>query len=155
MTDPKYSVQKILEIKPHSSQFITFKITRPPKFNFKAGQFARLGLTEESGQQIWRAYSIVGSPDSEHLEFFAIIMPNGKFSNLLAKFSAGSEILVGSQSFGFLTLDRFQDGQDLWLLATGTGVAPFLSILQDQPVWQQFKRINLVYSARFAKDLAN
>jgi len=154
MTNAKFTTQQVFAIKQHSNKFISFKISKPPQFSFKAGQFARLALTQKDGSQIWRAYSMLNPPSTDFLEFFAIIVPGGKFSSLLTELKNGDEILLAREVFGFLTLDRFSDGQDLWLLATGTGVAPFLSILQETQVWQQFKRINLVYSVRYQADLA-
>ncbi|MCY1544432.1 Flavodoxin/ferredoxin--NADP reductase [compost metagenome] len=97
---------------------------------------------------------MVSAPHDEHLEFFSIVVPGGEFTSELARLEVGDTLLVDKQAFGFLTLDRFSDGRDLWLLATGTGLAPFLSILQDLEVWQRFERIILVYSVRQAAELA-
>ncbi len=82
------------------------------------------------------------------------MVPDGEFTSELSRLSVGDELLVEKQAFGFLTLDRFPDGRDLWLLATGTGIAPFLSILQDFEAWQRFERIVLVYSVRQQRELA-
>ncbi len=82
------------------------------------------------------------------------MVPDGEFTSELSRLEVGDELLVDKQAFGFLTLDRFLDGRDLWLLATGTGIAPFLSILQDFEAWQRFERIILVYSVREARELA-
>ncbi len=84
----------------------------------------------------------------EFLEFFSIVVPGGEFTSELSRLEVGDTLLVERQAYGFLTLDRFVDGQDLWMLATGTGIAPFLSILQDFEVWEKFEHIVLVYSAR-------
>ncbi|MDI7089619.1 ferredoxin--NADP reductase, partial [Escherichia coli] len=82
----------------------------------------------------------------EFLDFFSIVVPDGEFTSELSRLREGDQLLVDRQAFGFLTLDRFVDGRDLWLLATGTGVAPFVSILQDFEVWERFESIKLVYS---------
>ncbi|MCY1426561.1 Flavodoxin/ferredoxin--NADP reductase [compost metagenome] len=111
-------------------------------------------MTKADGSTVWRAYSMVSAPHDEHLEFFSIVVPGGEFTSELARLEVGDTLLVDKQAFGFLTLDRFSDGRDLWLLATGTGLAPFLSILQDLEVWQRFERIILVYSVRQAAELA-
>jgi ferredoxin--NADP+ reductase len=97
---------------------------------------------------------MVSAPHDEFLDFFSIVVPDGEFTSELSRLSVGDELLVEKQAFGFLTLDRFPDGRDLWLLATGTGIAPFLSILQDFEAWQRFERIVLVYSVRQARELA-
>ena len=84
----------------------------------------------------------------------AIVVPGGEFTSELSRLRSGDELLVEKQATGFLTLDRFPDGRDLWLIGTGTGLAPFLSILQDLEAWQRFERIVLVYSARDRGELA-
>jgi ferredoxin--NADP+ reductase len=97
---------------------------------------------------------MVSSPYDEFLEFFSIVVPGGEFTSELSRLEVGDTLLVDRQAFGYLTLDRFIDGRDLWLLSTGTGLAPFLSILQDFEVWEKFERIILVYSVREARELA-
>jgi len=150
----KFTRQPITAIKPLTSNLFTFRTERGTAFRFQAGQFARLGVKRADGQLVWRGYSMVSAPHDEFLEFFSIVVPNGEFTTELARLKPGDELLIDKTAFGFLTLERFPDGEDLWLLATGTGVAPFLSILQDFAVWQRFKRIVLVYSVRGAKEFA-
>ncbi|UQS13903.1 ferredoxin--NADP reductase [Pseudomonas sp. HS6] len=150
----KYSRQTLLEVQPLTSSLFTLRTTRDAGFRFRAGQFARLGVTKADGSTVWRAYSMVSSPFDEFLEFFSIVVPDGEFTSELSRLKAGDTLLVDRQAFGYLTLDRFVDGRDLWLLSTGTGVAPFLSILQDFEVWEKFERIILVYSVREARELA-
>ncbi|MDF2641752.1 MAG: oxidoreductase FAD/NAD(P)-binding:oxidoreductase FAD-binding region, partial [Pseudomonas sp.] len=99
-------------------------------------------------------YSMVSSPYDEFLEFFSIVVPDGEFTSELSRLREGDSLLIEKQAYGYLTLDRFPDGRDLWLLSTGTGVAPFLSILQDFEAWERFERIILVYSARESRELA-
>jgi ferredoxin--NADP+ reductase len=82
------------------------------------------------------------------------VVPGGEFTSELSQLKEGDSLLVEKQAYGYLTLDRFVDGRDLWLLSTGTGVAPFLSILQDFEVWEKFERIILVYSVREGRELA-
>lgn len=82
------------------------------------------------------------------------MVPGGEFTSELSRLGVGDTLLVDRQAFGYLTLDRFIDGRDLWLLSTGTGLAPFLSILQDFEVWEKFERIILVYSVRETRELA-
>ncbi|RIJ06507.1 ferredoxin--NADP reductase [Pseudomonas sp. 91RF] len=150
----KFSRQTLLDVQPLTSSLFTLRTTRDAGFRFRAGQFARLGVTKDDGTAVWRAYSMVSSPFDEFLEFFSIVVPGGEFTSELSRLKAGDTLLVDRQAFGYLTLDRFVDGRDLWLLSTGTGVAPFLSILQDFEVWEKFERIILVYSVREARELA-
>lgn len=150
----KFTRQTLLDVQPLTSSLFTLRTTRDPGFRFRAGQFARLGVTKADGSTVWRAYSMVSSPHDEFLEFFSIVVPGGEFTSELSRLEVGDTLMVDRQAFGFLTLDRFVDGRDLWLLSTGTGIAPFLSILQDFEVWEKFERIILVYSVREARELA-
>lgn len=156
MTDStdKFTRQTLLDVQPLTPSLFTLRTTRDAGFRFVAGQFARLGVTKADGSIAWRAYSMVSSPHDEFLEFLSIVVPGGEFTSELSRLREGDSLLVDKQAFGYLTLDRFVDGRDLWLLSTGTGVAPFLSILQDFEVWEKFERIILVYSAREGRELA-
>jgi len=153
-SEEKFTRQRLLEVQTLTSNLFTLRTTRDPGFRFTAGQFARLGVRKPSGCIVWRAYSMVSAPHDEFLDFFSIVVPDGEFTSELSRLSVGDELLVEKQAFGFLTLDRFPDGRDLWLLATGTGIAPFLSILQDFEAWQRFERMVLVYSVRQQRELA-
>jgi ferredoxin--NADP+ reductase len=150
----KFTRQTLLDVTPLTPSLFTLRTTRDPGFRFVAGQFARLGVTKADGSVVWRAYSMVSSPHDEFLEFFSIVVPDGEFTSELSRLREGDSLMIEKQAFGYLTLDRFIDGRDLWLLSTGTGIAPFLSILQGFEVWEKFERIILVYSVREAKELA-
>lgn len=150
----KFTRQRLLALQSWSSTLFSLRCTRDVGFRFRAGQFARLGVRKADGTVVWRAYSMVSAPHDEFLEFFSIVVPDGEFTSELNRLQVGDELLVERLPFGYLTLDRFVDGEDLWLLGSGTGLAPFLSILQDLEVWQRFKRIVLVYSARNRGELA-
>ena len=150
----KYTRQTLLDVQPLTSSLFSLRTTRDAGFRFRAGQFARLGVCKADGSVVWRAYSMVSSPFDEHLDFYSIVVPGGEFTSELSRLREGDELLVDRQAFGYLTLDRFVDGRDLWLLATGTGIAPFLSILQDFEAWERFDSIKLVYSVRESRELA-
>ncbi|AYC34366.1 ferredoxin--NADP reductase [Pseudomonas cavernae] len=153
-SEEKFTRQTLLEVQPLTPSLFTLRTGRDPGFRFRAGQFARLGVSKADGSLVWRAYSMVSSPYDECLDFFSIVIPGGEFTSELSRLREGDRLLVDKQAFGFLTLDRFVDGRDLWLLGTGTGLAPFLSILQDFGAWERFERIILVYSVREARELA-
>jgi ferredoxin--NADP+ reductase len=153
-SEDKFTRQILSDVQVWSPSLFSLRCSRDPGFRFRAGQFARLGVQKADGTVVWRAYSMVSAPHDEFLEFFSIVVPGGEFTSELSRLKAGDSLLVDRQAYGFLTLDRFADGRDLWLLASGTGLAPFLSILQDFEVWQRFERIVLVYSARTAGELA-
>ncbi|MGP9545770.1 ferredoxin--NADP reductase [Psychrobacter sp. AOP7-B1-25] len=152
----------------------SFTVSRPDSFKFTAGQFVRLGVnpsqlkyyqqTDASddtadtalNEDVFRAYSIVSSPFDEVIEFFSIVIPDGAFTSQLQHLQVGDELLLNTMPFGFLTLARYQKPlpRDLWLLATGTGLAPFLSMLQDLKTWEDYEHIVLAYSARSLDELA-
>ena len=154
VSEEKFTRQTLQRVTPLTPSLFTLRTTRDAGFRFRAGQFARLGVTKADGSTVWRAYSMVSSPYDEFLEFFSIVVPDGEFTSELSRLREGDSLLIDKQAFGYLTLDRFTDGRDLWLLSTGTGVAPFLSILQDFEAWEKFERIILVYSVRESKELA-
>ncbi|HJV51263.1 MAG TPA: ferredoxin--NADP reductase [Noviherbaspirillum sp.] len=132
---------------------VTFTTTKPPNYSFVAGQYARLGLPDEH-DAVWRAYSMVSAPHEEQLEFYGILVPNGRFTSRLKQLKPGDRILLEKQPFGFMTVDRFEDGDDLWMLATGTGIGPFISILRDPLVWEKFRHLQLVHCVRHAAELS-
>ena len=154
VSEEKFTRQTLSDVHVWSPSLFSLRCSRDPGFRFRAGQFARLGVQKADGSLVWRAYSMVSAPHDEFLEFFSIVVPGGEFTSELSRLKAGDSLLVDKQAYGFLTLERFVDGRDLWLLASGTGLAPFLSILQDFEAWQRFARIVLVYSARTASELA-
>lgn len=135
-----------------TDSLFTFTTTKPAGYSFTAGQYARLGLEDETGM-IWRAYSMTSAPDDEHLEFYGIIVPGGLFTSKLKNIKPGDQIWIEKQSFGFMTVDRFADGDDLWMLSTGTGIGPYISMLRDPYVWGKFKWIKLVHCVRHADEL--
>ncbi len=150
--EAKFTEETVLWVKHHTKRLLTFAMTRPEAFRFSAGQFARLGFRDGEGY-IWRAYSIVSAEYEETLEFFVVLIEDGPMSQLFADIQAGDGILLDKTATGFLLPERFADGEDLVMLSTGSGIAPFLSMLQQPAVWQQFKRIALVHSVSFADEL--
>jgi ferredoxin/flavodoxin---NADP+ reductase len=152
--DSKYTREPITWIHAWTPHLFSFRTTRPAGFRFTAGQFARLGVEKADGSIVWRAYSMVSGPFDEHLEFYSIVVPNGEFTSELSRLKVGDQLLIDKQNYGFLTLDRFTKAHDLWLLSTGTGIAPFLSILADPAVWADYEKIILVHSVRHANELA-
>ena len=153
-TPPTYTEEPILSIDHWNPGLVSIRLRRNPAYKFVPGQFARIGLRHESGEIIWRAYSIVSAPAEPFIEFFLVVLPTGEFSSRLGKLVVGDAILVDPTAQGFLTPDRFTDGKDLWLFATGTGLAPYISMLRDPPTRARFERIVLVVSVRKAEDFA-
>ncbi len=116
---------------------------------FQAGQFVRIGLEPT----LVRAFSFVNPPGDAVLEFYGIVVPQGPLSPRLAKLEAGDRLLVASNPAGCLVLSEVPDCDTLWLVATGTGIAPFLSILQTDAPWRRFPHVVLVHAVRHAREL--
>lgn len=150
--EAKFSEETVLWVKQHTPKLITFAISRPEYYRFSAGQFSRLGFRDGAGF-IWRAYSVVSAEYADTLEYFAVLIEGGPMSARLAGLQAGERILLDKTATGFLLPERFADGRDLIMLCTGSGIAPFLSILQQPQIWQRFERLALVHSVSFANEL--
>ncbi len=153
----KATAERILSIRRWTEKLFSIRVSRSPTFRFVPGQWVRLGIPSGSrlpGSVIWRPYSMASAAHDDHLEFFSILVPDGAFSTRLDKASVGDTLYVEKQVYGFLTTSRFDGGRHLWMLASGTGVAPFISILQDPDTWQRFDERVLVYSARESRELA-
>ncbi|HZW11939.1 MAG TPA: ferredoxin--NADP reductase [Noviherbaspirillum sp.] len=157
LTDPKLAekatVETVTRIHWWSDKLLTFTTTRPSNYSFVAGQYARLGLPD-GDSVIWRAYSMTSAPSQEELEFYGIIVPGGLFTTRLKSLKEGDRLLLDKQSFGFMTPDRFKEGEDLWMLSTGTGIGPYISMLRDAYVWQKFRNLVLVHCVRHAEEFA-
>jgi len=120
---------------------------------FKAGQFVRVAL-DIDGERVARPYSLVSKPDDEYLEIYFNIVPEGPLSPRLAALEAGERIFVSDRANGFLTIDELPACKHLWMLATGTGIGPFLSILKDGQCWSRFEKVVLAYSVRNSSELS-
>jgi len=121
--------------------------------DFKPGQFVRVAL-ELDGEIVARPYSLVNSPGEPEFEIFFNIVPGGPLTTRLAALRQGDVIKVAEKPYGFLTIDEVPAAKHLWMLATGTGVGPFVSILKTEEVWRRFEKVVLVYSVRTAQELA-
>ena len=120
---------------------------------FEAGQFAKLALAVD-GEMVARPYSFVNAPKERPHEFYYVTLPEGPLTQRLAKLEAGDTIYLAPRPAGFLALSEVPDAEDLWLVSTGTGVGPFLSILKTDAPWQRFKHVVLVQAVRHANELA-
>lgn len=148
----KYTEETVLWVKHHTHKLMTFAISRPAAYRFSAGQFSRLGIRDGAGF-LWRAYSVLSAEYAETLEYFVVLIENGPMSRHFAQMQAGDTLLLDKTATGFLLPGRFQDGRDLIMLSTGSGIAPFLSMLQQPELWQRFEHIALVHSVSHADEL--
>jgi ferredoxin--NADP+ reductase len=119
---------------------------------FEAGQFAKLAFAVE-GEMVARPYSFVNAPDERPHEFYYVTLPDGPLTQRLCKLQSGDAIYLAPRPAGFLALSEIPDGENLWLISTGTGVGPFLSILKTEGPWQRFRQVVLVHAVRHAEEL--
>ena len=144
--------ETVLDVDHWTDSLFSFKTTRNPSFRFESGQFVMIGL-EVDGRPLLRAYSMAGSPYEDTLSFFSIKVANGPLTSRLQNIKAGDEILVGHKPTGTLILDNLKPGRNLYLLSTGTGLAPFLSIIRDPSAYERFNKVVLVHGCRFIDEL--
>ena len=121
--------------------------------SFQPGQFIRLGL-EVDGEIVGRPYSLVNAPDDPLLEVYFDVVPTGPLSPRLAALARGDRLRVGTAAYGFLTLSEMPAGSELWLIASGTGVGPFVSMVSDGGLWRHCDQLRLVHGVRHAAELA-
>lgn len=158
MSSESHVVQKAIQETVTSVHYwtdtlLTFTVTKPPGYSFVAGQYARLGLEDNNGI-IWRAYSMTSSPHAEELEFYGVLVNGGLFTSRLEKIKPGDSIWLEKTCYGFLTIDRFPDGENLWMVATGTGIGPYISILRDPAAWEKFDHLLLVHGTRYGNEFS-
>lgn len=149
-----WTQEHVLAVRYWTPTMLSFSTTRYSGYRFTPGHYTRLGAVAASGEMVWRPYSIVSATYDDYLEFFATLVPGGEFSGVLASLKEGDVLHVDKASFGFLTVDQLAPGKDLWLLATGTGLGPMLSILRDPGVWSRFERLLVVHCVRRSDELA-
>ena len=142
----------VLDVHHWTDSLFTLKLTRDPGFRFESGQFAMIGLMVD-GKPLMRAYSMASAAYEEHLEFLSIKVPNGPLTSRLQHVKPGDKILVNKKTTGTLILDNLLPGKRLYLLCTGTGLAPFLSIIKDPAVYERYDQVILVHGVRHVADL--
>lgn len=140
----------VTEVEHYTDTLFRFRVERPDSYNFVAGQFTMIGMGDND---IMRAYSITSGPDDNFLEFYSIKVPDGPLTSRLQNIKVGDTIEVGTRTTGTLTLDNVQHGGDLWMLATGTGIAPFISILRDSSTFEVYNSVNVMWSVRTQPEL--
>jgi len=148
-----YLEEAVLDVRHWTDKLFTFKTTRRPAFRFESGQFVMIGLPVD-GRALLRAYSIVSANTDEHLEFFSIKVPDGPLTSRLQHIQVGDTILMSKKPTGTLLLGNLLPGRRLYLLATGTGFAPFGAILADPEVYERFDEVVLAYGCRTIDELA-
>lgn len=146
--------EKVLSVHHWTDKLFTFTTTRDPALRFSNGHFTMIGLRQDSGKPLLRAYSIVSANYEDHLEFLSIKVPNGPLTSKLQHIQPGDSIVVGKKPTGTLLIDYLLPGKRLYLLATGTGLAPFMSIVRDPETYEKFEHVVLVHGVRQKDELA-
>ena len=147
------NLETVTSVHHWTDRLFSFKSTRDPGFRFKNGHFTMVGL-EVDDRPLLRAYSMASANHEEELEFFSIKVADGPLTSRLQNIREGDRILVSRKPTGTLVLDHLLPGRNLYLLSTGTGLAPFLSIIKDPEIYENFDRVILAHGCRHVADLA-
>lgn len=150
---PGFFLERVLTVHHWTDRLFSFTCTRDPHFRFVAGQFTMIGLLIE-GKSLLRAYSLVSPPWEDHLEFLSIKVRDGPLTSRLQHIRPGDGILIGRKATGTLLIENLLRGGTLWLFATGTGLAPFLSLIRDPETFDRFERVVVVHTVRQVAELA-
>jgi ferredoxin--NADP+ reductase len=148
-----FTHEEVSEVKHWTNTLFSFKTSRNRSLRFKNGHFLMIGL-EVNEKPLLRAYSVVSPNYVEHLEFLSIKVQDGALTSRLQHIKIGDKILVGDKSVGTLVLDDLNPGKRLYLFSTGTGLAPFMSIIRDPDTYEKFEKVILVHGVRLASELA-
>lgn len=141
---------EVIEVTHYTDKLFRIKLERPRDFRFTAGEFTMIGLPEDD---VRRAYSFTSGPYDDYLEFYSIKVPNGPLTSKLKYIEPGKFLEVGDKPTGTLTLANLELGGHLWLMATGTGIAPFISLLRDPATFDAFDKITVCWTVPNVKDL--
>ncbi len=148
-----FNTEQVLSVRHWNDTLFSFTTTRDPSLRFHNGHFVMLGL-EIDGKPLMRAYSIASANYEENLEFLSIKVPDGPLTSRLQHLKEGDAVLVSKKPVGTLVIDDLKPGKHLYLFATGTGLAPFMSIIKDPDIYERFEKVVLVHGVRFKSELA-
>ena len=148
-----FNEERVLSVHHWTDRLFTFTTTRDTSLRFSNGHFTMIGL-RVNGKPLLRAYSIVSANYEDHLEFLSIKVPDGPLTSRLQHIQPGDTIIVGRKPTGTLVIDYLLPGKRLWLMSTGTGLAPFMSIVRDPDTYEKFEQVILVHGVRQVDELA-
>lgn len=145
--------ERVLSVRHYTDRLFAFRITRPQSFRFRSGEFVMIGLPN-ADKPVFRAYSIASPAWDDELEFFSIKVPDGPLTQHLQKIRPGDTVLMRQKSTGTLVLDALTPGRRLWMISTGTGIAPFASLMRDPETYEKFEQVILTHTCRDVAELA-
>ena len=145
--------QTVTQVKHWTDRLFSFRVTRPQSLRFRSGEFVMIGLMGDNGKPLLRAYSIASPSWDEELEFYSIKVPNGPLTSRLQHIQPGDEIILRPKPVGTLVIDALLPGKRLWFFATGTGIAPFASLMRDPEVYEKFDTVIMMHTCREVADL--
>src|SRR5271156_365566 len=148
-----FNTENVVSVRHWTDRLFSFRTTRTPSFRFRSGQFIMMGV-EAGGRPLVRAYSLASAHYEDELEFFSIKVPDGLLTSRLQHLEEGDSVLVGRKPTGTLLLDNLREGRNLFLLGTGTGLAPYLSLVKDPETYERFARVVVVHGCRWRRELA-
>ena len=149
-----WTTETVLSVKHYTDRLFHFRITRPASFRFRSGEFVMIGLPTEAGKPLLRAYSVASPFWDEALDFYSIKVPDGPLTSRLQHIQAGDEVILGRKPTGTLVLDALKPGKRLYMISTGTGIAPFASLIRDPEVYDKFDEVVLTHTCREIAELA-
>lgn len=148
------SEETVLDVQHYTETLFRFRLTRPQSFRFRSGEFVMIGLPQETGKPLLRAYSIASPAWDDGLDFYSIKVPDGPLTSRLQKIEVGDKVLLGRKPVGTLVLDALTPGKRLYLFSTGTGFAPFASIIRDPVTYEHFDQVIVTHTCRQVAELA-
>ena len=146
-------VQTVTAVRHWTDRLFSFRCSRPQSLRFRSGEFVMLGLPDDNGKPILRAYSIASPNWDDELEFYSIKVPDGPLTSRLQHIAEGDEIILRPKPVGTLVLDALLPGERLWFLATGTGIAPFASLMRDPETYERFGTVVMMHTCRGVAEL--
>jgi ferredoxin/flavodoxin---NADP+ reductase len=148
-----FNQESVLSVHHWTDTLFSFRTTRSPTFRFRNGEFTMIGL-KVGEKPLLRAYSVASANHEDTLEFFSIKVPDGPLTSRLQHLKEGDEIIVSRKATGTLVIDNLEEGRNLYLVGTGTGLAPFLSVIKDPETYERFEKVVLLHGCRHVRELA-
>ncbi|MEZ5797474.1 MAG: ferredoxin--NADP reductase [Paracoccaceae bacterium] len=145
--------QVVTQVTHWTDRLFSFRVSRPASLRFRSGEFVMIGLLDDKGKPLLRAYSIASPSWDEELEFYSIKVPDGPLTSRLQHIKVGDEIILRPKPVGTLVVDALLPGKHLWFLATGTGIAPFASLMRDPEVYEKFEQVIMMHTCRTVAEL--